>query len=323
MQQPIDWLLEGPPWVQYRTRCDLLNQPEDDPQVLAARGEMIAHPKIQELVSELAEWPGTVLKRHNDATHPIHKLALIADMGLRAGDPGVDLIIERILNLQAPEGPFQIVFNINPRYGGTGEDQLGWMLCDAPLLLYSLLKFGIQEKDQRIQGAFHYLTGLTRENGWPCAVSPNFGKFRGPGRKSDPCPYANLVMLKALSQLPESYADGILRSGTETLLSLWEQRKERRPYLFAMGTGFTRLKAPLIWYDILHVLDVLTQFPWGRSDKRVKEMVEIIRTKADEHGRFTPESVWKAWKGWDFGQKREPSRWISLVAHRMIKRITE
>jgi hypothetical protein len=25
----------------------------------------------------------------------------------------------------------------------------------------------------------------------------------------------------------------------------------------------------LIWYDILHVMDVLTRFPWARSEKRL------------------------------------------------------
>jgi hypothetical protein len=30
---------------------------------------------------------------------------------------------------------------------------------------------------------------------------------------------------------------------------------------FYMGTDFCKHKVPLVWYDILHVVDVLTQFP--------------------------------------------------------------
>ena len=48
-----------------------------------------------------------------------------------------------------------------------------------------------------------------------------------------------------------------------------------------MGTHFARLKAPLIWYDILHVLDVLTQFPWAWEDARLQEMVALVAEKAD------------------------------------------
>jgi len=132
---------------------------------------------------------------------------------------------------------------------------------------------------------------------------------------------ANLLMLKLLAQSPAYHDAPSVRIGVETLLSLWEQRKERRPYLFAMGSGFAKLKAPLIWYDILHVTDVLTRIPWARGDSRLLEMVEIVRSKADEEGRFTAESVWRDWKGWDFGQKREPSRWVTLVAQRVSLRV--
>ena len=29
----IEWLLQGEPWIEYRTRVDLLEQTETDPQV--------------------------------------------------------------------------------------------------------------------------------------------------------------------------------------------------------------------------------------------------------------------------------------------------
>lgn len=315
MDQITTWLLEGPPWVQYRTRVDLLHQPEDDLQVRAVRQAMLAHPQVQGLRAELAGWPGRILNSHKDADHPLHKLAFVADLGLQAGDPGMDRIIARILDHQSAECPFQVLMNIHPRYGGTGADQWAWALCDAPLLLYALLKFGLGE-DPRVQAAAQHLAGLVRDNGWPCAVSPELGKFRGPGRKDDPCPYTNLVMLKALAQMPEWRDSQASRIGAETLLSLWTQSRDRHPYLFYMGTDFRKLKAPLVWYDILHVLDVLTQFPWLREDVRLQEIAEVMQAKADAHGRFTPESIWKAWGAWDFGQKREPSRWLALLVRR-------
>jgi hypothetical protein len=50
-------------------------------------------------------------------------------------------------------------------------------------------------------------------------------------------------------------------------------------------------------------------------------MAEVIRAKADQQGRFTPESVWMAWKGWDFGQKRLPSQGLTLLAWRALQRL--
>ena len=321
LNELIQWLLTGPPWVVYATRRDLLGQPENAPEVLHARQAMVQHVQIRKLAKELALWPGPILRTHKSAGHPLHKLVFLADLGLKASDPGIESIVQRILAHRSPEGPYQVKVNLNRRYGGKGVDQFVWMLCDAPLVLYSLVKFGYQDLPE-VHEAIHYLINLIRDNGWPCAVTAELGKFRGPGRKIDPCPYATLVMLKLLNELPN--VDGIKKAvttGSETLLSLWEQRRERRPYLFAMGSGFQKLKAPLVWYDIVHVTDVLSRTTTVLKDPRFQELVTILRRKTDENDRFTPESVWRDWKEWSFGQKREPSPWLTLIIHRIFKRL--
>jgi hypothetical protein len=88
-----------------------------------------------------------------------------------------------------------------------------------------------------------------------------------------------------------------------------------------MGTDFRKLKAPLFWYDILHVLDALSRFEWARRDKRFKQMIDLVKSKADGDGRFTPESIWTAWKDWDFGQKKAPSKGLTLFIQRILKRV--
>jgi hypothetical protein len=313
------WLLTGPPWVQYRTRIDLLDENPDSFEVQNARQEMLDHPQVQKLLDDLGMWPDPPLKRHNDANHPLHKLSLLADFGVVATDPGMDPILERVLANQSPEGPFQIVMNLHPRFGGRSGDHLVWMLCDAPMVLYALIKMGLAAAPQ-VQAAGEYLMDLVRENGWPCAATPDLGKFKGPGKRENPCPYANLVMLKALAAHPKWRTHAACKIGTDTLLDLWTRRRAVKPFLFAMGTHFGRLKAPLIWYDLLHILDVLTQFPWTHNDPRLGEMISILMDKSDEMGRFTPESVWMAWKDWDFGQKKVPSYWLTLTAQNIINR---
>ena len=319
MNAPIEWLLEGEAWIAYRARVDLLGRTEDDPQVRSARQGMLAEPKIQALLAELAGWPGTVISSHKSAGQPFHKLTFIADLGLKAGDPGMEAITRRILAHQAAEGPFQLPTNIPTHFGGTGEDTWAWALCDAPLLVYALVKFGLGDEPQ-VRAAIQHLTGLVRANGWPCAVSKELGKFRGPGRKEDPCPFANLAMLKLLSQTDQRERQAS-RTGAETLLALWSESLERHPYMFYMGTDFRKLKVPLVWYDLLHVLEVLSRFPWLKGDSRLRDMLNLLKSKADAQGRFTPESIWTAWKDWEFGQKKAPSRWLTLLAWRIIQRV--
>ncbi len=320
MDIPVDWLLEGDPWVQYHTRLDLLGQNESDPQVQSARRQMLVHPKVQNLLTGLASWPGTVISSHKSAGQPFHRLTFLADLGLKAGDPGVDVIVERIFTHQSAEGPFQLPVNIPSHYGGTGQEQWAWAMCDAPLTQYALAKFGLA-KDARVLKATQHLVGLGRENGWPCVVSKELGKFRGPGRKEDPCPFATLAMLKALTTMEEWMDSPACHSGAQALLDLWEESTAQHPYMFFMGTDFRKIKAPFIWYDLLHVLETLAQLPWLKGDRRLQDMAGLLNSKANPQGQFTNESVWTAWKDWEFGQKKEPSRWLTLMAWRILARL--
>ncbi|MFZ5809307.1 MAG: hypothetical protein ACOY16_08500 [Chloroflexota bacterium] len=320
MAAPLEWLLEGPAWIEFRTRCDLLGQPAEDPQVQTARRSMLVDDQVQYLLAELAAWEGEVISNHKSAGQPFHKLTFIADLGLSASDPGISSIVSRLFEHVSSEGPFQVRMNIPKHFGGTGQDQWAWALCDAPLWVYSLLKLGLEDQPP-VQRAIEHLASLVRENGWPCAVSKELGKFRGPGRKDDPCPYANLAMLKMLAQTTAHANSPACKTGAETLLSLWENSLVEHPYMFYMGTDFRKLKAPFVWYDLLHVLEVLSQFTWLRKDARLLQMLAILKSKMDEQGRFTPESVWTAWKDWEFGQKKTPSRWLTLLAWRIIGRV--
>lgn len=319
MEETIRWLLEGEPWVQYRTRVDILEQSENEAEVLCTRKEMINHQRIQSMLAELTDWPVKILSSHKSAGQSFHKLSFIADLGFRRDDSLIDEIVGKIYEHVSDEGPFQLPTNVPRHYGGSGSTVWAWALCDAPTIVYSLIKFGL-EKDAKVQEAVRYLAGLVRENGWPCTVSKELGRFRGPGRKDDPCPYATLVTLKMLSQLDGWRDSREARIGSENLLRLWEESKKTHPYTFYMGTDFRRIKAPFIWYDILHILDVLSQFRWLSTDGRMREMMEIVISKADDRGRYIPESEWQAWKEWDFGQKKHSSRWLTFLILRILKR---
>jgi hypothetical protein len=326
----IQWLLESDdPWTRYRTLVDLLDRPEDDSEVQTARAEMLAHPQVQALIAEAATWPGYPLKRHNDAKHPIHKLSTLADFGVRASDAGPALsgvegmapAIEAVLAHRSPEGAFQTVTLVPKAFGGTGEEMWTWMLCDAPTLLYALLAFGLGD-DSRVEQAVEHLVGLVDENGWRCVGAPELGKFRGPGRKADPCPIVNVYALKALAQVTELLDSPAARTGAEMLLWHWEHQAERKIYMFGIGTDFRKLKYPFVWYDILHVVDVLSRFPSVHADPRFREMVEAITAQADDEGRYTASSMYRAWKDWSFADKKNPSPWLTFLVLRVVNRIT-
>ena len=319
-EQNIDYLLNATePWVVYRTMLDLMGLKENAPNVIKAKQQLLRHTLMQGLLEELQQWPGTVLASHKSAGQLYHKLAFLADMGLTTADDDIATIIKKVMEQRSEEGLFQLPMNIPVHFGGTGKDTWAWALCDAPLVMYSVVKMNAADTETR--KGIDFLLSLKRENGWPCAVSKEQGKFRGPRRKDDPCPYVNLIMLQLLTLFPEHKKSLAARTGVECLLNCWETSKERHPYMFYMGTDFRKLKAPFIWYDILHVADVLSQFDFALKYPSFTEMLEIINLKADKDGLFMPESVWKAWEGWDFGQKTKLSSWLTFLVCRINKRV--
>lgn len=318
----MEFLLNGDePWTSYGTLRDLCDLDENDNSVLDAKNQMIAHPLIRGLIDELKNWPGVVISSHKSAGQLYHKLSFLADIGLSIEDDGMMEIIQKVMSHRSDEGPFQLPVTIPVHFGGTGNESWAWALCDAPLLLYSLAKMGLKEDKQVVEG-FKYVMNLNRENGWPCSVSKELGNFRGPGRKADPCPYANLIMLKLIGIFDE-YKDGReAHAGVECLLDLWDRSRDAHPYMFFMGEDFRKLKVPYIWYDILHVAEVLSQYEFARNDDRFTAMLRVINLKADEKNLFSPESEWKAWKEWDFTKKKKPSKWLTFLIYRINKRVT-
>jgi len=196
-----------------------------------------------------------------------------------------------------------------------------WALCDAPGTLYALLKCGV--RDARIDRAVKKLAALVEPKGCGCVVSEELGNWRGPGKASDPCPYATLVVMKLL--IEASMRIGIdFRSQIEAcgscLLDLWEQSREKHTYIFYMGNDFRKLKLPFVWYDILHVTDVISRPGIFSGDPRLREMVGVISEKRTDSG-YVPESVYLPWKDWDFGQKKLVSDWMTFCALRVESRL--
>jgi len=315
----INFILEnGEAWLQYATRLNILNESKESLSDL--RLQALSDPKIKAYLNDIADYHSILVSNHKNPDLPIHKLLFLLDIGFNTDIPEIQTAIEKIMEHKDGNGIYQSLTNIPKHFGGSGEDIFGWCLCDAPLLLLALLKAGIDYEEHIKQGV-DYLVVFQRDIGFPCTVSQEFGKFRGPGRKDDPCPYSSLIMLKLLSAIPEYRESEIAVNTALGLLSLWENSLERHPYMFYMGTDFRKLKAPAMWYDIVSVVDVLSRFDFIKSDGRFVEMVAMIKSKQGENGLYTPEAVYQKFKEWDLGQKKTPSPYLTYLCYQILSRI--
>jgi hypothetical protein len=181
----LDWLLEGPAWVQYRALVDLQGLPESDPRVALARRDMLADAQVQGVIAELTGWPGVVLNSHKSASQHFHKLNFLADLGLRVTDPGMDVIAGKVMAHASPDGPFGLPMNIPVHFGGSGEDAYAWALCDAPNLVYALLKLGLGG-EPAVQRASITWSGCAGKTVFPALCRRSWGSSGDRGAKTTP-----------------------------------------------------------------------------------------------------------------------------------------
>ena len=314
----INFILEnGEAWLQFATRKNLRKESKES--LADLKLQALSEPKIKAYLSDITDFHSILVSNHKNPDLPIHKLLFLLDIGFNTDVSEIQTAIDKIMENKDSNGIYQSLTNIPKHFGGSGEDIFGWCLCDAPLLLFALLKAGL-DYEKYIKQGVDYLVGFHQDYGFPCTVSKEFGKFRGPGRKDDPCPYASLIMLKLLTAIPEYSGSDIARETAEALLSLWENSLDRHPYMFYMGTDFRKLKAPAMWYDIVSVVDVLSRVDSVKVDVRFIEMVSLIKSKQDSNGLFTPEAVFQKFKGWDFGQKKSSSPYLTYLCYQILER---
>lgn len=314
-EEQMKWLLEGEPWVVYRTLTDLLEKEEKDNLVVRMKNAVAKHPLIRNIFERLNEngywgrpkdihtwWP------KKDTTFWI--LPMLADFGFTVKDERIARACEYVFSTQLQSGGFGWDPPTKP-----GD-------CHSAIITESLAKVGLL-KDLRLQKAYEWITKRQRlDGGFWCK---NTGQIGGPREKEPSCAMATMFALGALAQNPRLRNSQIAMNGVDFLFECWENRGKTKyaGHDSQIGTNFMKLKYPFTDYKILKFLDVLSQFEYAKQRLQEAEMVSLFLSKRDARGRFTPESIHKVWADYDFGQKKEPSRWITLLASRILKRIHE
>lgn len=309
----MNWLLDGEPWIVYRTLTDLLGKEEKDKAVVAARMAILKHPLINKIFEDLNEdgyW-GTPKDIHTwwprkNTTFWI--LPVLADFGFTVEDKRVAKACEYVFTTQLESGGFGWDPSTKP-----GD-------CHSAIIIESLAKLGLLQ-DSRLQKTYEWLVRRQRlDVGFWCKDT---GQISGPREKEPSCAMATMFVLGALAQNPRLRNTENARKGIDFLFECWENRGKVRyaGHDSQVGTDWERLKYPFVDYKILKFLDVLSQFEYAKHRLQESEMVKLLLSKGDEKGRFTPESIVEVWSNFDFGQKEKPSRWITLLAMRVAKRI--
>jgi hypothetical protein len=306
-QTLIDWLLEAQtPSIRYLTLRDLLNIPEDDKQLQAARAAIRTSgpaPAILARQAENGSWIGEKSFYTPKYTSTHWSMSLLAELAVDENDPGgrkgaehmLDDTRGRILRRQE-------------------EGTHGWTCFWAHLLRYAV-HFGFLE-DPRVADVAAALAhdGLRAE--WRCEHN-----------SENPCAWGAARALWALAAVPaEKRSVEVEATIQRALAFLLEEYDMLRADYPTWEEGqvsllWSRLSFPLFYQaDILVVLRSLAEL--GRLDHPGAEPVlDWLRKRQIADGRWRGGSPFRGRTWRELGDRQETERWISLQAAWVLSRL--
>jgi hypothetical protein len=328
---PRSWLLtSGEAPARWVTLTALLGRPDTDDDVRSARQASVDSAMVAGLIDGLPSWgeDGGV-SGHDSPAYLPNMLGFLADLGVRAGDDDqVDTALDGLCAQQYDDGRFT-AFGRAP---GHARPVWASLPCDTHLITDVLIRYGRADHPAVRLALQRIAVDLRTTNqgpAWTCVPDPSVG-FRGPGRKGDICPQVTLEALRAFSRLPEADRPPGLEEVAGTVLGVWRDRGERQPYMFGHGVRFKTVKWPPLWYGAYGVLDTLGRYPalWRREPgvtrPALPELVAcLIAYNVAPDGTITPQSAYRGFARYSFGQKRHPSPIATALLAAVVRRFSD
>ena len=314
----LDWLLEDDePAVRYRALVDLLDRKESDPDVRSTRATIPrvgwAHDQLHSqgpsgfweprAPKGVREWINFLYYPTYTATN--WRALVLADLGLDASNPRIkklaELIFEYKLRLSSPFNFFY-------------EE-----MCISANTARMLTRFGYAD-DHRVRKLYDWLLEDQRENGgWNCSQGT-------PGTLDVWEPLAAFAALPPPKRSPRM----------ETAIARGAEFYLERKLLHEGGryAPWSRFHYPNhYFYDVLIGLDLMTALGFA-GDPRLREALQILEEKRQPNGAWLmdrlhpdvgPGPAYRSYKEHAkplvIEKPGRPSKWITLVALRIIKRV--
>lgn len=307
----IEWLLEeNQPSVRYYTLLDLLDKSPNDSEVKKAYSNIYKRGWAFDILSKQKAngyWESEKSLYTPKYTATNWRSIVLSDLGFRANDnkqirKAASLFFKEWLSLRSEQN----IFN----------DEV----CIVGNTARMLTRFGYED-DYRVKKLFERLLEDQKDDGgWHCF-------------KSEEGTLDCWEALAAFATLPKSRVTRRIKNSIERGAEFYLKRK-----LFNEGVKYLpwfRFHYPNhYYYDILVGLDVITRLGYS-GDKRIFPALKILKEKRQRDGtwsldRIHPDigvgahySSHKSAKKFALEREGSPSKWITLVALRVLKRVEE
>lgn len=324
---PLPWLLEKEnPGVRYLALRDLLDATESDSDLSTARKAAHQHGPIATILDAMdgeGFWvePGPGYNPKYRST--VWAIILLAQLGASIKEDariaqGCVYLMEHALTSGGQ-------FNIS----GTPSTTVD---CLQGNLIWSLLALGFE--DSRLEKAFDWMArtvtgeGLASSEERTAPVRYYAGKcgpnFACGANNRLPCAWGAVKVMLAFGTLPEARRTPLferaIQQGVDFLFSV-------DPAEAAYPTGYSSKPSGNWWKfgfpvfyvtDLLQNMEALAALGYG-SDSRLANAIQVLLEKQDAQGRWPMEYDYTG-KTWvDFGPKKQPNKWVTLRALKVLK----
>ena len=325
MNDPLAWLLEDPA-VRHLALRDLVGLPRDDPEFLAARATAHRAGPIPEVLSHMEGegfWskPGPGYGPKYFST--VWSVTLLAQLGASVTDDervgrACTYLLDHALSCA---GQFS-----------SGTAPSGTIDCLQGNLCWALTVLGCE--DARLALAYDWLARSVTGEG----VSPKEDKtaplrffaykcgpnFACGANYGSPCAWGATKVMLALSALPANRRTPLIERAIEQGVSFLLSVDPATAAYPSPGTGspnssWWKFGFPVFYVtDVLQIVEALAGLGHG-GDGRLGPALALIRSKQDQVGRWPLEYHYRG-KTWvEFGPPKQPNRWVTLRALRVLR----
>ena len=324
------WLLESEnPGVRYLALRDLLDLDPDDGKLKSARKAAHKEGPIAEVLSQMNQegyWVKAGPGYNPKYRSTVWAMILLAQLGASANeDKRIEQACSYLLDHMTEGSQFTSTTSGAPS---------GTIDCLQGNLLWSLMELGYD--DPRMGTAYEWMARTVTGDGiapmedkdapvryYAYKCGPTFacgvnGKL--------PCAWGGVKVMLAFSKLPDSRQTPLIKKairqgidfffGIDPATAKYPTRTGDKPNRSWWKFGF-----PIFYVtDLLQLAEALVELGYG-NDPRLSNTLNIIREKQDHEGRWPLEYDY-AGKTWiDFGEKKEPNKWVTLRALRVLKAV--
>jgi hypothetical protein len=339
----IAWLLEASnPSIRYFTLRDLLDKKEDDPEVVAAKKAIPNSPIVAKIL--IKQNPDGYWEDPTSPYIPKYKssywqIIVLGHLGMDKTDEQVRKACEYIFRFQQDEGGFSCesmkqmlreyewrkkkgrkLPPLSPNEWAAQVYYQQQLSCLTGNMSAALIRIGYKD-DTRVQKALDWLVKIqNQDGGWQCPYWPAHAK------EKHSCFMGTICPMEAFSEIPKQewtrQMKQTIEKSAEFLLMHRLFKADHHDFKVIKQAWLT-LSFPWFWgYNILRGLDVLTKLGYAK-DERLLDAVQILLEKRQKDGIWTLENAPVGRMQTNLEQKGKPSKWITLIALRALKRLSK